>query len=179
MQRIAIARGTEAFSFIYREHVDIFRALGEVTFFDPTENNPLPADTTLLYLPGGYPENVAQALQDAVLTRASIRGYASRGGRVIAECGGMMYLCRSIATDEGCYEMCGVLPYDITARKADRRLSLGYRTVDIRSQEVRGHEFHYSQFVTPPPTDIILYDGVIASYTHLYLGEVNILKLFP
>lgn len=179
MQRVAIARGAEAFSFIYREHVDIFRSLGEVVFFDPTENHPLPVGTTLLYLPGGYPENVAQALQDAVFMRASIRDYASHGGRVIAECGGMMYLCRSIATDEGCYEMCGVLPYDITARKADRHLTLGYRTVVIRSQEVRGHEFHYSQFVAPPPTDIILQDGVIASYTHLYLGEVDILNLFP
>ena len=57
-----------------------------------------------------------------------------------------MYLCESIVTDEGEYPMCGVLPYRITARKADRKLSLGYRQFELEGKTYRGHEFHYTQF---------------------------------
>ena len=57
-----------------------------------------------------------------------------------------MYLCESIVTDEGEYPMCGVLPYRITARKADRKLSLGYRQFELDGKVYRGHEFHYTQF---------------------------------
>jgi cobyrinic acid a,c-diamide synthase len=62
----------------------------------------------------------------------------------------MMYLCRSIVTDDGEYPMCGVLPHVITARKNDRHLSLGYRRFVLDGREYRGHEFHYTQFFTPP-----------------------------
>ncbi len=79
--------------------------------------------------------------------------------------------------------MCGVLPYDISARKADRRLSLGYRRFVLDGKEYRGHEFHYTQFVNegivsaaqvfnakgePVDTPIFKYKNVLASYTHLY-----------
>ena len=95
----------------------------------------------------------------------------------------MMYLCESIVTDDGEYPMCGVLPYKISARKADRKLSLGYRQFMLDGKEYRGHEFHYTQFLgdTPPsivqvynakgepvPTPILHYKNVLASYTHLY-----------
>ena len=94
-----------------------------------------------------------------------------------------MYLCEQIVTDEGEYPMCGVLPYSITARKEDRKLSLGYRRFTLDGEEYRGHEFHYSQFVgeTPPSvtqvydamgrpvtTPVFKYKNVLASYTHLY-----------
>jgi cobyrinic acid a,c-diamide synthase len=115
--------------------------------------------------------------------RRAIRDFAERGGRVIAECGGMMYLCEKIVTDDGDYPMCGVLPYSITARTADRKLSLGYRRFVLDGQEYRGHEFHYTQFLgdvppsvtqvynakgEPVPTPVFRYKNVLASYTHLY-----------
>ena len=137
----------------------------------------------MLYLPGGYPEKHAEALRKNEACRQAIRDYAERGGRIVAECGGMMYLCQSIMTDEGEYPMCGVLPYKISARKAVRKLSLGYRRFELDGKEYRGHEFHYSQFVgeTPPSvtqvydakgrpvaTPVFKYKNVLASYTHLY-----------
>ena len=182
---IMIARNSESFSFLYQEHIDILKSKGEVEFFDPEEDVELPSDTAMLYLPGGYPEKHLAALQKAERCRRSIRKYAERGGKIIAECGGMMYLCRSIIDDEGEAEMCGVLPYSITARKADRKLSLGYRRVVIDGKEYRGHEFHYTQFLPPlPPSAATVYDArnnevaspvirqgnVLASYTHLYWG---------
>ena len=115
--------------------------------------------------------------------RKAIKDYAERGGKIVAECGGMMYLCNQILTDDGTYPMCGVLPYSISARKADRKLSLGYRKFMLDGNEYRGHEFHYTQFLgdTPPsstqvynakgepvPTPVFRYHNVLASYTHLY-----------
>ena len=184
-KKIMIARNSESFSFLYQEHIDILKSQGEVEFFDPEEDVRLPEDTTMLYLPGGYPENHLSALEKAERCRKSIKEYAEHGGRIIAECGGMMYLCRSIIGDEGETEMCGVLPYSITARKSDRKLSLGYRQVVINGKEYRGHEFHYTQFLPPlPPSAAAVYDArgnevvspvirqgnVLASYTHLYWG---------
>ena len=115
--------------------------------------------------------------------RKAIKDFAEQDGKVVAECGGMMFLCESIVTDEGEYPMCGVLPYRITARKADRKLSLGYRQFELDGKSYRGHEFHYTQFLgeVPPSatqvydakghpvaTPVFKYKNVLASYTHLY-----------
>ena len=177
---ICVARNNESFSFLYQEALD---RLGKVWFIDPERNESLPSDCKFLYLPGGYPEKHLDALVRAEKMRLSIKDYAERGGRIVAECGGMMYLCRSIVTDDGEYPMCGVLPYRITARLEDRKLSLGYRRFMLDGHEYRGHEFHYTQFlgeapqsVTPVynakgglvPTPVIKYRNVLASYAHIY-----------
>jgi cobyrinic acid a,c-diamide synthase len=119
--------------------------------------------------------------------RRFIRDYAEAGGRIIAECGGMMYLCREIITDEGTYPMCGVLPYSISARQADRRLSLGYRQFTLDGHMFRGHEFHYTRFAEPQPatavqvlnakgepvpTAVLRQGNIIASYTHLSPSDI-------
>ena len=180
IQRTLIARNDESFSFIYQENID---RLENVTFFDPERDVPCLDDVVMLYLPGGYPEKHLGALVKAEATRCAIREYAERGGRIIAECGGMMYLCEKIVTDEGEFPMCGVLPYSITARRQDRKLSLGYRRFTLDGEEYRGHEFHYTQFLgempksaaqvynakgESVPTPVIRYKNVMASYTHLY-----------
>jgi cobyrinic acid a,c-diamide synthase len=179
-EKAIIARNAESFSFIYQEVIDRF---GHVTFFDPETEVPDFEDTDLLYLPGGYPEKHLDALVQNEACRQAIKAFAEQGGRIVAECGGMMYLCREILTDEGTYPMCDVLPYAITARKADRRLSLGYRQFTLDGQTYRGHEFHYTQFLgevprsvtqvynakgEPVPTPVFRHHNVLASYTHLY-----------
>lgn len=175
-----IARNRESFSFIYQEYID---RLADVQSFDPEHDVPDLSGVGLLYLPGGYPEKHLEALVANEACRHAIRDYAEQGGRIVAECGGMMYLCRSIVTDDGEFPMCGVLPYQITARRADRRLSLGYRQFTLDGREYRGHEFHYTQFLgevpksivqvfnakgEPVPTPVLRYKNVLASYTHLY-----------
>ena len=177
---VSRAFNKESFSFVYQETIDAFP---NSLVFNPEQDVPCLDHTDLLYLPGGYPEKHAEALSRNEACRKAIRDYAERGGRIVAECGGMMYLCESILTDEGEYPMCGVLPYKITARKADRHLSLGYRRFTLDGKEYRGHEFHYSQFLgaTPPSavqvynakgepvaTPVFKYKNVLASYTHLY-----------
>lgn len=178
--KIIMARNAESFSFIYQENIDRFE---NVTFFDPETDVPDLSDVDLLYLPGGYPEQHLDALVKNEECRKAIKDYAEQGGRIIAECGGMMFLCDKIVTDDGEYLMCGVLPYTITARKADRHLSLGYRRFVLDGKEYRGHEFHYTQFLGETPqsivqvynakgepvtTPVFKYKNVLASYTHLY-----------
>ena len=178
--RTLIARNDESFSFLYQETID---SLGEVAFFDPETEVPDLTDVDFLYLPGGYPEKHLEVLVRNEACRNAIKDYAERGGRIQAECGGMMYLCESIVTDKDEYPMCGVLPYQISARKADRKLSLGYRRFTLDGKEYRGHEFHYTQFMgevpksitqvynakgVPVDTQVFRYKNVLASYTHLY-----------
>ena len=175
-----IARNHESFSFIYQETLDQF---GDVIFFDPEKDVPTFDGIDLLYLPGGYPEKHLEALTANQACLHAIKKFAEDGGRIVAECGGMMYLCQAIITDDDSYPMCGVLPYSITARKADRKLSLGYRQFTLDGKTYRGHEFHYTQFIgdtpesitqvynakgEPVPTPVFRYHNVLASYTHLY-----------
>lgn len=184
-EHVAVARNAESFSFIYRETLDRLSSWGDLTFFDPEQDEPVPSGTTYLYLPGGYPERHAAALQQAVRSRQSIARYVALGGRGWAECGGMMYLCRTLQTDEGIFSMCGVWPWTTTACRADRHLTLGYRLFEKDGQTRRGHEFHYSRFCgadhQQPPSLLPLSDArgqcvgtpllcrqrMWGSYTHL------------
>ncbi len=179
-----VARNAESFSFLYQETLDHLTALGPVDFFDPEDQHFQFSilNSQFIYLPGGYPEKHLEALAGNEACRRAIRDFAEQGGHIVAECGGMMYLCQSIVTDDGEYPMCGVLPYKISARKADRKLSLGYRRFTLDGKEYRGHEFHYTQFLgdvppsivqvynakgEPVSTPVFRYKNVLASYTHL------------
>lgn len=190
-----VARSDDSFSFIYAEHLDMLHRLGKVSFFNPEEEMEIPTDIDLLYLPGGYPEKHAEALVKSAKTRESVRKYIEQGGKALAECGGMIYLSQGIVSDEGSFEMAGVLPFSISMRKQDRKLSLGYRQFCYNGQPLRGHEFHYTQFVpmkdmpesaiqvydakgNEVPTPVFRYKNLISSYTHLYWGETDIMKLF-
>ena len=190
--RIAVARDA-AFSFIYRENLDRLAERGPVTFFSPLAGDPLP-EADLVYLPGGYPELFARELSARRKTMEQLHGYAEAGGRILAECGGMIYLSSFIVcVGEGSFRMCGILPFTATMEGA--RLQLGYRRlVDASGREWRGHEFHYSRLTDPAalpsaakqydargeavPTPLYRYKNVIAGYTHLYWGEADILYIW-
>ena len=214
---VSVARNEESFSFIYAEHLDILRRMGTVTFFNPEQDQAIPQETDLLYLPGGYPENRLEELAGAKLARESIRSYIEAGGRTLAECGGMIYLSQSVLSDGdtdggsagSCVgnignEMVGVLPFSITNERKRRKLTLGYRRFDYNGWRLKGHEFHYTQFAVPETdgkeggacslplsiaqvynakggkvtTPVFRYKNLIASYTHLYWGEVDVMALF-
>ncbi|OMP76814.1 cobyrinate a,c-diamide synthase [[Flexibacter] sp. ATCC 35208] len=177
--KIAVARD-EAFNFIYAENI---RQFGDVTYFSPIHDTSLP-EADLLYLAGGYPELYLSALQQNLAMRKAIRDYCENGGRVIAECGGMMYLGNVITDQEGTrHDMCGVL--DLETSMVDSRLSLGYRKVKIEDAVLKGHEFHYSHATSnlitigevqnargkAVLTPIYRQQNVLASYIHFYWGE--------
>ena len=190
--RIAVARDA-AFNFTYWENLSRLSQLGQVRFFSPLAGDALP-EADLVYLPGGYPELFAAELSSRRETMQQLRDYAESGGRILAECGGMIYLSRAIeGVEGGPYPLCGVLPFSATMDGA--RLHLGYRRlVDAAGREWRGHEFHYSAVTAPDAlpsvaqqydarggavaTPLYRYKNVIAGYTHLYWGETGILNLW-
>ena len=184
--KIAVAKD-EAFNFIYCENLEQLHRLGTVTFFSPLKDD-------LVYLPGGYPELFAHRLQKHHRLMNALKEYAEQGGKVLAECGGMIYLCRSLTNRKGDkqYPMSDVLPLDCTMVGA--KLHLGYRKMQIGGNEWKGHEFHYSDVTEPMAlpsvaiqmnakgikvnTPLYRYKNVIAGYTHWYWGENNILDLW-
>ncbi len=189
---IAIAHD-EAFTFTYKENIARLEQMGKVTYFSPIKDPTLPP-ADLVYLPGGYPEFYLNELSTNRSMLEGIHSYVEDGGKLLAECGGMMYLCRSVTGMDGIsYSLAGVLPQEATL--SGMRLHLGYRRFALNGTEWKGHEFHYSSIVggdTPPlsvaqqynvrdemvDTPVYRYKNVIAGYTHLYWGENDIMNLW-
>jgi len=184
-RRIAVARDA-AFTFTYHQNERVLSELGEVLYFSPLADAALPAGTDFLYLPGGYPELFAEALSTNASMRACIAAYCAAGGATYAECGGLMYLGRTLTDAQGrSFPMAGVLPCTTSMQHA--KLTLGYRAVEWNELTIKGHEFHYSTLddhgLTPEPVRITTAKGapapvqvyrqgnVWASYVHLYWGE--------
>jgi cobyrinic acid a,c-diamide synthase len=143
-----------AFCFYYQDNLDLLsRAGANLIFFSPLHGR-LP-DVDAVYLGGGYPELHLVDLESAPCT-SDLRHVTERGMPLYAECGGLMYLTNEIQADKT-YRMCGILP--ATSEMTRGIQALGYvkgtGTGEISyipsSQEVTGHEFHYSRL--DPDTD--------------------------
>jgi cobyrinic acid a,c-diamide synthase len=145
---VAVAGG-RAFTFRYAETDELLRAAGcEVAVFDPTTDTSLPEGTRGLYLGGGFPEVHAADLSANESLRAQVREAVRAGLPTVAECAGLLYLCRSV---DGA-AMTGAL--DLDAAMAPR-LTLAYRTATAPApnllgrpgETVTGHEFHRTQLL--------------------------------
>lgn len=183
--RISVARD-EAFNFYYPENIRILENMGHVTFFSPLNDPELPP-SDLVYLPGGYPELYLSRLSRNENMRNSILQYCENDGHLLAECGGMMYLGKSILDTDGIpHPVCGFLPQSATME--NMKLRLGYRKVLYNGQTFYGHEFHYSRIIPGESpllsvakvltaknaeTDTPVYQlrNVTASYIHFYWAE--------
>jgi cobyrinic acid a,c-diamide synthase len=149
--RLGIAQD-EAFCFYYPQNLEIFEARGfELVRFSPIHDPNLPKELDMLYFGGGYPENYGAALSQNQSIRQEITEAHQRNLPIYAECGGFMYLCRSLRDMEGwVYEMTGIFPFETLMNTRLRKL--GYRQVTLlkdcilgaRGDRLRGHEFHYS-----------------------------------
>lgn len=186
-RRTVLVARDAAFHFLYPENIRRLQQWGDIHYFSPLESAQLPIKADLLYLPGGYPELYLSRLAGNLPLLEQLRIYAATGGRIIAECGGMMYLGRSIADETGnAYLMAGIL--DIATGMQRKKLSLGYRTVLLPGGKAKGHEFHYSQFEGQGHDALIPREAynasghrvdvpffytprLMASYMHLYWGE--------
>ncbi len=187
---LAVARD-RAFCFYYQDNLEMLSAAGiEPVFFSPLSDNHLPKGCKGIYLGGGYPELFADQLSSNGSMLADIRTFAEKGGSIVGECGGFMYLCEEIETLEGVSRlMTGIFPLQI--RMKSRLSRLGYRRPQLlhdcffgsRGGELHGHEFHYSEIKDCKTQGNSLYtlpDGraegyyhlnVLGSYIHLHFGR--------
>src|SRR4051812_38724876 len=93
---VAIAAG-RALTFRYPETDELLRAAGcEPVPFDPLADVTLPAGTAGLYLGGGFPEVHAIELSANTALRTALRAAIDAGMPTVAECAGLLYLCRAV-----------------------------------------------------------------------------------
>ena len=151
--KLGVARD-EAFCLYYQDNLDLLAHFGaDLCFFSPVRDSQLPSDLAGLYLGGGYPELFATQLAENQSLKNEIRAAAHRGMPIFAECGGFMYLTRSIEVEHRDYPMIGLYPF--RTRMLSRRKALGYREVVLKKDSLlgpkglrgRGHEFHYSELI--------------------------------
>lgn len=187
--KIGVAQD-RAFTFYYPENLEALRAAGaQLVSFSPIADKKLPA-VDGLYIGGGFPEVFMEELEANSALRTEIRQAIADGMPVYAECGGLMYLARTMAWQGGLKEMVGALPCDIVMHEKPR--GHGYMELEATGAggwfqpglEVRGHEFHYSQVVNLGDVEFvyrvtrgsgvdgrhdgIVHKNVLASYTHLH-----------
>lgn len=152
---IAVAKDA-AFNFYYPENLDMLEQGGaKLVYFSPLAGEKVPAEASGLYIGGGFPEEFAADLAAHHEVQADIRVRAAQGMPIFAECGGYMYLSRSLTDRAGIkHTMVGLIPADVHMQ--GKLAALGYREATAltdcllmkKGEIIRGHEFHYSK-LTP------------------------------
>jgi len=191
--KIGVVRDA-AFQFYYPENLEALEQAGaRLVYLSALADAGLPSDLDALYLGGGFPETNAPALAANENFRTAVRQAAEDGLPIYAECGGLMYLGRSLHTLDGqSYPMVGLLPHDFLMGKSPQ--GHGYTILEVAGPNpyfpsgtrLKGHEFHYSRLQPEPGPeanlvfrltrgagicghrDGFVYKNVLATYTHLH-----------
>lgn len=193
--RIAIARDS-AFNFYYQNDIDAFSECGaELVEFDTINDQKLPNDIDGLFIGGGFPETQMDKLAENSQLKQEIYSKIENNLPVYAECGGLMYLSRSIEWRDKKADMVGIIPGRTIMH--DKPQGRGYvrmekttafpwqqEVSDNRTSKIiKAHEFHYSSLENPGDTgeyalqvlrgtgidgkyDGIVYKNMLACYTH-------------
>lgn len=184
--KIAVAYD-QAFNFYYQANLDLFKELGvEVIEVSPLNDAQLP-EVDAFYLGGGFPESFLAELEANKSFQASLKARAKAGLPIYAECGGLMYLCRSIENLAGTkYKLAALIPAEI--KMTSKLQEMGYREITALSDslllkkgdQARGHAFHYSQITNIAAELERKYkyrdhlegysslNNILASYVHLH-----------
>jgi cobyrinic acid a,c-diamide synthase len=145
-----------AFTFYYPENLEALEAEGaEIRAVSAFEDDRLP-ELDLLYLGGGFPETHAEALAANRPLLESVAAAARDGLPVYAECGGLVYLSRSVTYEGRRADLAGVLDVDVEV--CPRPQGHGYAEMAADRENpffpvgtvLRGHEFHYSRIAAGP-----------------------------
>ena len=188
--RIGIARD-KAFGFYYAEDLTALEDAGATLVpIDTLRERILPKLDGLI-IGGGFPEIFMGELEANTPLRHAIADAIRAGLPTYAECGGLMYLSRSLTWQGRTCEMAGVIPGDAVMHP--RPIGRGYVHLAPSGNlpwkiempaSIRGHEFHYSSLENLPADtrfgwrvlrghgvggrrDGIVIGNLLASYAHL------------
>ena len=190
---VAIALDS-SFNFYYHDNLEALRREGaELKFFSPVADKKIPS-CDLIYIGGGFPEVLGQSLERNTTMRRLIKKRAEEGTTIYAECGGLMYLTKSISFGNKKHKMVGLFDAETQMTK---KMTLNYTEGRIRSNcivsapaKFRAHEFHYSKIRNLPRDAKLVYDlkigegivgkrdalseyNTLASYCHLYFDSAK------
>jgi cobyrinic acid a,c-diamide synthase len=183
-----------SFNFYYHDNLEALRREGaRLKFFSPVSDKKIPR-CDLIYIGGGFPEVLGQSLERNVTMRNLIKKHAEEGMPIYAECGGLMYLTRSIDFGKKKYKMVGLFDAETQMTK---KMTLNYTEGRITSRclistprKFHAHEFHYSKIRNLPRDANLVYDlkigegiygrkdalseyNTLASYCHLYFDSAK------
>lgn len=137
----------EAFNFYYKENLEALEYNNaKIEYFSPIHDEQLPS-VDALYIGGGYPEIFKKDLSKNTTMLESIKEFSQDNHPIYAECGGLMYLCKTIDS----LPMVDVFPYHSMLTKRVQGLSYTIAHVQRdnpilkKNTTYHGHEFHYSK----------------------------------
>jgi cobyrinic acid a,c-diamide synthase len=197
---IAVALDS-SFNFYYHDNIQALRREGaKIKFFSPISDKKIPKCDSI-YIGGGFPEILGKKLSQNHSMKKSIKQAAENGIPIYAECGGLMYLTKSIKHNNQKYKMVGLFDAET---EMTTKMTLNYTQGRITSnclisppRNFHAHEFHYSRITNITKDAKFLYDlkigegvsskkdgfseyNVLASYCHLYFDSAkfasNIIK---
>jgi cobyrinic acid a,c-diamide synthase len=194
--KIAVAMD-KAFSFYYKENLELLEELGQVVYFSPLEDEELPKNMDFIYIGGGYPEVFIKELSKNKSMLNSIKEALTAGLICYAECGGLMYLTETIEGNE----VVGFLKGEAHMTKSLQ--NFGYAEIEVQKEnkllpkgfKINCHEFHKSKLDTMEENVYKLtknvYNGTVkswncgyfkgntlAAYAHIhFFGNMDFLKL--
>src|SRR3990172_284070 len=189
-----------SFNFYYKDNLEALRREGaKLKFFSPVSDSQVPTCDGL-YIGGGFPEVLASSLGKNQKMKTSVKKVAENGMPVYAECGGLMYISKSIHDGTRKHPMVGLIDAET---KMTKKMTLNYTKGSVSKaciisnglQNLRGHEFHFSQLDSVPKDSKFAYtldigtgikdgkDGLmvydtLASYGHLYFDSSNYARNF-
>ena len=183
-----------SFNFYYHDNLEALRREGaKLKFFSPVSDKKIPK-CDLIYIGGGFPEVLGQSLERNTTMRNLIKKHAEEGMPIYAECGGLMYLTKSISFGKKKYKMVGLFDAETQMTK---KMTLNYTEGRITSNclisspaKFRAHEFHYSKISKLAKDAKLVYDlkigegiagkkdalseyNTLASYCHLYFDSAK------
>ena len=199
---IAVALDS-SFNFYYQDNLDaLYREGANLKFFSPIRDKEIPKCDGL-YIGGGFPEVLGEALEKNQTMKKSIKKLSEDSLPIYAECGGLMYLTKSISSSSPKnkkYKMIGLFDAET---KMTQKMRLGYTKGNMISKTpiseklhgFHGHEFHYSELCSVASDSKFAYsleigqgikkqqDGLIqnntlASYGHLFFDSSNYAEIF-
>ena len=178
---IAVAKD-EAFTFIYEENLKVLKEAGyKINYFSPLHDNCVPDNVDTIILYGGYPENYAKDLSENKTMIESIRKACKNGIKIIAECGGFMYLLDSMTVADKSYQMAGIISGN--SKKTEGLVRFGYVDIVHDRNTIKGHEFHHFEAYNVAYSDeyiirhvstdskytgLVVNNNIFAGFAHLY-----------
>ncbi len=189
-----------SFNFYYRDNLEALKREGaNLKFFSPIRDKKLPKCDGI-YIGGGFPEILGAALEKNQMIKKKIKQLSEEHVPIYAECGGLMYLTKSIDYGNKTRKMVGIFDAET---KMTKKMKLNYTQGNIISKNIisekkhaiQGHEFHYSKLDSVSSDSKFAYelkigegiknhfDGMIqyntlASYGHLYFDSSDYAKIF-
>ena len=174
----------KSFNFYYKDNLEILQKKATVEFFSPIDDNQIPPKSSGIIIGGGFPEIIADSLERNSSMKKNILKLAENNIPIYGECGGLMYLTKSISgykKNNKKYKMVGL--FDVETIMTGN-LTLGYTEATLNNsntvlgniKRIRGHEFHYSTIINNNKDLKLAYTlkrgkGIINGYDGFYVNN--------